>query len=175
MTCEQFETLMHFYLDNELSSAMKSAFEKHLSECKLCREKYDTFKTIITQLRESYKKIKNSNPAVKLQNSEQQMINTSISAYIDNELDLNENVKIKKMIISKPDIRNKIEKINSLKVLLKESFRKTQPTQDYSKQLLRKIYSTNKREHNKEIVLTIVSFIVLSIIWIVMLVSAISI
>ncbi len=175
MTCEQFETLMHFYLDNELSTTMKLAFEKHLLECKSCREKYNTFKTIITELRESYKKFKSSSQKVKVQSPEQQAINSSISAYIDNELDLHENVKIKKMIITKPDIRNKIEKINSLKLLLKESFRKTQPTQDYSKQLLRKIYSTNKRERNKEIVLTIVSFIVLSIIWIVMLVSAISI
>ena len=166
---------MHFYLNNELSTNIKLAFERHILECKSCREKYNTFKNIITDLRESYKEIKHIQSKTIHHTPKEESLNSAISAYIDNELDINENIKIKKMIISKPDIRNKIEKINALQTLLKESFNKTQPEQDYSKKILRKIYSTNNRERNKEIVLAIASFVILSIIWIVMLVSAISI
>ncbi len=175
LSCEQFETLMNFYLNNELNDNIKIEFEKHLQTCESCRKKYHTFKNIILGLRESYKKFTNYTPAVKASCSEKERLNTSISAYIDNELDIKENIKIKKMIISKPDIRKKIEQIYQLKVLLKDSFQKTTPKEDYSKNLIKKIYNTKNREINKNLILSIISFLILSVIWIIMLISAISI
>ncbi len=176
INCEQFELLMNYYLNNELSTTIKSEFEKHMLECESCQKKFYTFKRIITELRDSYNKFSNYKKThKKTYSQEQQSLNSNISAYIDNELDLKENIKIKKMIISKPDIRKKIEQMYQLKLLLKNSFLKTQPQKDYSKNLIKKIYSTERREMNKKVIFTIFSFLLLSIIWIIMLISAISI
>ncbi len=172
ISCEQFETLMNFYLDNKLDEKLQQEFEKHLLKCKSCRDKYNTFKNIVTDLRETYKKIKNYSYANDSKSNSS--INTTISAYLDNELDINENVKVRKMFISKPDIREKIKKISQLKLLLNSSFNKTQPKQDYSKELLKKIYSTAYREKNTSLILRTLTFIILSCIWVIMLLAAIS-
>lgn len=176
MTCDQFETLMHFYLDNELSTNIKLAFESHMQTCPKCKEKYNAFKNIIFDLRDSYQKFsKYESPIQMKKTTQQQNLNNYISAYVDNELDVKENVKIKKMIITKPDIREKIEKIYNLKLLLKGSFDKSQPKEDYSKNLLKKIYSNKQQSNNKDLLLALISFVILSVIWIVMLVASISV
>lgn len=173
ISCEQFETLMHFYIDNELKPAIKAAFEAHLLNCTSCREKYNAFKNIILDLRDSYKKFINYTPPLELKHSEQQTINTYISAYADNELDLKENVKLKKIIINKPAVRKKLEDIYSLKELLKASFDKTRPEEDFSRKIIKNIYHKDTKQSNKDILYALISFIVLSVIWAVMLVSAI--
>lgn len=173
ITCDQFETLMHFYMDNDLKPSIKEAFEEHLETCPACRQKYEAFKNIIMDLRESYKKFSSGDTQVKLKNKEEHTLNTSISAYIDNELDIQENIKLKKIIISKPDVRQKLENIISLKELLKNSFEKTRPEEDFSRKILKTMYAPSRKTSNKDILFALVSFILLSCVWAVMLISAI--
>lgn len=172
ISCEKFETLMNLYLDNKLDDASRFEFERHLTECKSCREKYFTFKCIVTDLRETSKKIRNYSNITSSQNTSQ--INTTISAYLDNELDIGENIKVRKLLISKPNIREKIKKISKLKYLLNATFNKTQIQKDYSKDLLKKMYSTSYREKNTSLIIKMITFVFLSCIWIVMLLAAIS-
>lgn len=173
MTCEQFETLMQFYVNNDLTEEIKQKFETHMLKCKSCREKYNTFKKIILDLRESYKTFSNSKVNYKSLSSTETLLNSNISAYIDNELDIEDNIKIKKLLINNSEIRGKIEKIYNLKSLLKESFDKSQPMQDFSQSLINKIYPQKQYSFNKNILYPLISFIVLSIIWIIMLISTI--
>lgn len=173
MTCEQFETLMHFYIDGDLKEELKKAFEYHMQTCKICRQKYITFKKIIMDLRETFSQLATYPSFTVVKTKEEQSLNSHISAYIDNELDIDENIKVKKMIISKPDVRDKIEKIYNLKQLLKDSFDKTNLKQDYSKKIVRKMYFDEKYKYNKDILYSILSFVILCIVWIVMLVFSI--
>lgn len=173
MTCEQFETLMHFYIDDDLKEELRKAFEYHMQTCKSCRQKYNTFKKIIFDLRDTFKQLSAYPSFAAIKTAEQNNLNTHISAYIDNELDIEENIKVKKMIISKPDVRDKIEKIYTLKQLLKNSFDKTNPKQDFSKKIVRKIYFDEKYKYNKDILYSILSFVILCVVWVVMLVFSI--
>ena len=100
-------------------------------------------------------------------------INTEISAYADNELDLNENIKLKKLIINKPSARKKFENIISLRELLRNSFEKTRPEEDFSKKIVQTMSSGKKNNSKRDIVYALISFVSLSCIWIVMLVFAI--
>ena len=173
ITCEQFETLMHFYIDNDLKEELKKAFEYHMQTCKSCRQKYNTFKNIILDLRETFNQLSTYKSFYALKTAEQNALNSHISAYIDNELDLDENIKVKKMIITKPDIREKIERIYTLRHLLKDSFDKTQPKQDYSKKIVRQLYFDQKYKYNRDILYSIISFVCLSIMWIIMLICSV--
>ena len=137
--------------------------------CSECREKYNTFKKIIEELRASYNILSNKSTSYSNNSSEKTAINNYISAYADNELDLNENIKLKKIIISKPQVRKKLENIYSLKELLRNSFEKTKPQEDFSNKIIKSVYNERIKPKNKDIVYTLISFIILSIIWVVML------
>lgn len=169
ISCSQFEALMHFYINNELKPNLTKAFENHLLICSECREKYNTFKKIIDELRASYNILSNKSTSYSNNSSEKTAINNYISAYADNELDLNENIKLKKIIISKPQVRKKLENIYSLKELLRNSFEKTKPQEDFSNKIIKSVYNERIKPKNKDIVYTLISFIILSIIWVVML------
>lgn len=72
-----------------------------------------------------------------------------MSAYIDNELTDEENLRIKKIAISNPIARKDLEDIYTFKRLLHSSFDKTKNNvkEDFSKNVLSQIYSmhnTNK-------------------------------
>ena len=123
LTCNQFEALMHFYINKELKPSLLKAFEEHLQTCKSCRDKYNTFKQVINELRNSYNVLSYKNTTSTEEGSSNiSTINTHISAYADNELDINENIKLKKIIINKPQVRKKLENIYSLKELLKNAY-----------------------------------------------------
>lgn len=169
ISCSQFEALMHFYINNELKPNLTKAFENHLLICTECREKYNTFKKIIEDLRTSYNILSNNSTTYNGYSSEKTAINNYISAYADNELDLNENIKLKKIIISKPLVRKKLENIYSLKELLRNSFEKTKPQEDYSNKIIKSVFNKKIIPKNRDIVYSLISFIILSIIWVVML------
>ena len=132
---------------------------------------YFTFSSI--NVLTALKKLSTYKSFYALKTAEQNALNSHISAYIDNELDLDENIKVKKMIITKPDIREKIEKIYTLRHLLKDSFDKTQPKQDYSKKIVRHLYFDQKYKYNKDILYSLISFVCLSIMWIIMLIFSV--
>jgi len=173
ISCEQVESLMNFYLDGDLSDTLTASFERHLSHCKPCREKYEAFKGIITDLRESYNRFGEmstyKSSGIK---SYEENLNSTISAYVDNELQSSENIKIKKLIITKPEVRGKIEKIYNLKKLLKGSFESSNLKQDYSKIILREITNPKSFPVSGKLVFTVLSLICLCVIWVVMLLSA---
>lgn len=174
LTCNQFEALMHFYINNELKPSLLNAFEEHLQSCDSCYNKYETFKQVINELRNSYNVLSYRNATTsEEQNSNKTSINTHISAYADNELDINENIKLKKIIINKPQVRKKLENIYTIKELLKTSFEKTKPDEDFSNKILKKVYNKNLRTKNKDILYALISFIILSLIWGIMLISSI--
>ena len=72
----------------------------------------------------------------------------NLSAYVDNELSDNENIKIKKIAISNPLARKDLEEVYAFKQLLHSSFNKTKSNlkQDYAKKTLEKMYLNTQQE-----------------------------
>ena len=65
----------------------------------------------------------------------------NLSAYIDNELDANESLRIKKIAISNPLARKDLEDMYQFKKMLHNSFEKTRSDwkNDYSKLIINKL------------------------------------
>ncbi len=144
LSCEQVGALMAFYIENKLSDKLSYFVEEHLAACPSCREKYQTMKNIINK----YSSLKNNIPPKPANESINQHITKqyeefklNLSAYIDNELDDDENIKIKKITISNPLARQDLEDIYNFKKLLHTSFEKTKNElkEDYSKNVMMKI------------------------------------
>ncbi len=149
LNCEQVVTLLTFYIEGKLSRKLSENVEHHLSMCPSCKEKYIKLSKIL----ENYAGIKNKiNEDEIVINEEEfntpqyQVFRDNLSAYIDNELSDDDNLKIKKIAIANPLARKDLENIYYFKQILQSSFNKTKNSmkQDYTKKTLSQLYPSQE-------------------------------
>lgn len=142
LTCTQVSALLSFYIDDKLSSQLKQFVEAHLEICPSCRAKLEALKCMVNSLKEVHKKLESIKEEESLLPSPQyDAFKTNLSAYIDNELDDEENIKVKKYIVSNPKARKELENLYQLRKVLQNSFEKTknESKSDFSKYVLKRI------------------------------------
>jgi len=143
LTCTQVSALLSFYIDDKLSTQLKQFVEAHLQICPTCAAKYEALKTMIKSLREVHDKM--SDVKLEVEDSAAQIqyniFKTNLSAYVDNELDDADNIKIKKYVISNPKARQDLEKLYELKKVMHNSFEKSRNDVkgDFSSYILKRI------------------------------------
>ena len=143
LNCNQISALINFYLEGKLTPRLKSYFEQHLEKCPNCAKKIKELKKILNK----YKNNRNCN--VMTQKKDNELI-LKLSAYLDNELDTNENIKIKKMTISNQKVRQELETMYKFKKMIHSAYEKTRQESkfDYSRALVARLqdaqeYSTD--------------------------------
>lgn len=145
INCNQFEGLLSFYLNNELSEKMTSAVEKHMEECPNCKMRYSVVNSIIEDIKSAYNEViqdsEDYNDFIEAEYEipDDEVKNTELSAYIDNELDEEHSVKLRRNIVAKPKLRNKIDKLYDLRRLISDSKKeqKNKLKTDYSKEIVK--------------------------------------
>lgn len=143
LTCNQISALINFYLNRRLNPRLKQDFDKHLAKCTECRKKVEELQKIMSKFKAS----KTEQPPKEVM--EMDFIN-NLSAYVDNELNANQNIKVKKMTISNPNARKELETMYKYKKILHSAYEKTKNNSkfDYSKTIVSKVqepqdYTTN--------------------------------
>ena len=144
LTCAQMDVLISFYIDGDLSKALKSQVEEHLRECANCRAKYDIIKSMISDLKNSFDMQEEYTPrevSSSCTSQQYRLFKNNLSAYIDNELDTEDNIKIKKFTINNKSARKALEDSYNIKKLLNSSFAKTKSDvkHDFSRSVLRQL------------------------------------
>ncbi len=147
LTCAQMDVLISFYLDGELSNALKSQVEEHMKNCATCRAKFDIIKSMITELKTNLEieddNLSYENKAVQMKATSQQyrVFKNNLSAYIDNELSNDESFKIKKFTINNINARKDLEDNYNIRKLMNDSFKKTKSVarHDFSRSVLRQL------------------------------------
>jgi len=144
LTCNQVSALLNFYIEDKLSPRLKEYINMHLEHCPSCKKKVQQLQKILL----TYKVLpgNENNAEAKPDN----VIRDKLSAYIDNELNSNDNIKIKKMTISNPIVRKELESMYKFKRIIHNAYERTKNDAklDYSKNILNKIqdsyeYTTN--------------------------------
>ncbi len=148
LTCAQMDVLISFYIDNDLSKILKTKVEEHLESCPACRAKYEIIKSMLTDLKTSIGKdeslpeevIYSSVSNVPI-SSQYRVFQNKLSAYIDNELSNEDNIKIKKFTINNKKARKELEDTYNIRKLMNDSFRKTKADakHDFSKNVLKQL------------------------------------
>lgn len=148
LTCAQMDVLISFYIDNDLSKTLKSKVEEHLENCPACKAKYEIIKSMLTDLKTAFGK-EESIPEEILYSSvsnaplstQYRVFKNNLSAYVDNELSNEENVKIKKFTINNKKARKDLEDTYNIRKLMNDSFRKTKADarHDFSKNVLKQL------------------------------------
>lgn len=145
LTCAQMDVLITFYIDKELSDTLKSQVEEHLKKCPTCRAKYDIVKSMINELKKTYKESTKSlkTEQEKSYKTTQQfkIFKNNLSAYLDNELSNEESLKIKKFTINNLQARKELENNYNIRKLMHDSFKKNEAEakRDFSKQVLKQL------------------------------------
>lgn len=139
LTCNQVESLIYLYVEGKLSEKMHKCVDLHLINCAHCRKKIEDLKSIISKSDNTRDEKFSKDDIFSVE-----FIN-NLSAYVDNELAPNDNIKIKKMAISNPNAREKLEKMYKFKKLMLSAYEKTK--NDY-KNDFSKIIMSQVLEHN---------------------------
>ena len=140
ITCAQMDVLISFYLEGDLSRALKLKVEEHLKNCPACRAKFDIIKSMLNDLRNSLDE-REEEVFSATSNSQYRVFQNNLSAYVDNELPQEENIKIKKFTINNKKARKDLEDTYNIRRLMNDSFHKTKEDarQDFSKNVLRQL------------------------------------
>ena len=144
LTCSQTEMLLSFYFDGELKENLRKKVEEHLKICPICSAKYETLVNLISGMREDVAKISKTH-----REENEPSINdyqTNLSAYIDNELDDENNIKIKKLTINNKKARKYLEDSYALKNVMTNAFEKNknETKYDFSKNILQSLEIDDK-------------------------------
>ena len=150
LTCGQILALMSFYIGNNLTPKLKSYVDDHLKDCKECREAYLNAKSDLEIIIDIESTSNNSS----YQEKQYENFVDNLSAYIDNELDSDESVRIKKFVISNPAARQKLENMYTFRNIMQNSFEKTKNElkTDYSKRIINVLSNGNELKADKPFV-----------------------
>lgn len=146
LTCTQVSALLAFYIDDKLSEQLKQFVEAHLQNCPSCRAKLEALKNMVNSLKEIHEKIasikaREEGGVENAANPQLDVFKENLSAYVDNELDDDDNLKVKKYIVSNPKARRDLEKLYHLQKMLHNSFDKSknEAKDDFSRYVLKRI------------------------------------
>lgn len=143
LTCTQVSALLSFYLNDRLNDQLKQFVKTHLDLCPTCRAKFEALKDMVTSLKEVHEKVSavESEPKDSTLSPQYKEFKTSLSAYIDNELSDEENLKVKKYVISNPNARQDLEHLYKFENVLHNAMEKAknESKQDFSKFILKRI------------------------------------
>lgn len=144
LSCNQVTALLTYFIENKLNKQLSKDVEYHLSICPNCNKKFEKLKKIMNNFSEISKKITNKDDIDEEEYKNEKRYENfkmNLSAYIDNELSDEENLKIKKTTISNPIARKDLENIYAFKRILNQSFEKTRndAKEDFAKKVLSQI------------------------------------
>jgi len=136
LTCNQVAALINFYIDGKLNPRLREYVNLHIAKCPACRKKIEELQKILSK----FKQLRNDIPESNQEPLKIEFIN-NLSAYMDNELSTNENIKIKKMTISNPTARKELETMYNFRKIAHSAYEKTKNDSkfDYSKHILSQI------------------------------------
>lgn len=141
LSCEQVMALMSFYVENKLSEHLAKCVKEHLDSCPQCSESFQNFQTMLGKYFESENSQTASSVELELspfQNKQYDEFKKYVSEYLDNELDDNQNIRIKKIAITNPLARQELESMYNFKKILHLSFDRTKNEirEDFSKGIM---------------------------------------
>lgn len=162
LSCEQVIALLPFYVEEKLTDRLSKFVYEHLEKCPECMEKYLQMKNMLNKLVD----IHNVNLENPYATKQYENFKLNLSAYIDNELDDLENIKIKKIAISNPLARQDLENIYTFKKLLHSSFEKTKNDMktDYSKIIISNLQHNKQKEIDPFLKLSVSFFAIITLI-----------
>ena len=151
--CKRISSMLSLYIDNRVTYPQRAFIEEHLSTCKECYKKYLYLKSLIKDLKDSYKQV--LEVAIKKQKQqtfsirEHEKFLSNLSSYIDNELEAKECFEFRKYLIKSKSAQKELKNTYRIQKEMRISFdkRKKEINTDFSITITDKIRN-QKNEHS---------------------------
>ena len=89
--CKKVSSMLSLYIDNKVTPEQKSFIDEHLANCEECYKKYVYLKSLIKNLKDSYKQVlelaRKKQQKADFNIKQHEIFLQNLSPYIDNELD----------------------------------------------------------------------------------------
>lgn len=151
ITCVQMDVLLSFYIEGGLSDSLKTKVEEHLKECSVCRAKLNIISSLFTDVKKKLCPEEDEVYSTNIHSSHQyRFFKNNLSAYIDNELPEEDNVKIRKYTIGNKKARKELEDTYHIRRIMHDSFRKTKSESkpDFIKKVMKQVDDRNELGFN---------------------------
>lgn len=127
--CKKVTSMLSLYIDNNLSANEMFFVKEHIAACPSCRKKYLYLKSLIKNLKDSYKqfvelskqKQKKNNFSIK----EYEKFVSQISPYIDNELNADECFEFRKYLMKSKNAQKVLKNTYIIQKNIKYAFQAT--------------------------------------------------
>ncbi len=127
--CKKVSSMLSLYIDNKVNYQERAFIEDHLSNCEECHKKYIYLKSLIKNLKDSYKQVVEL--AIKKQKQstfsirEHEKFLQQISPYVDNELDAKECFEFRKYLIKSKSAQKELKNTYILQKELRKAYDRT--------------------------------------------------
>ena len=153
LSCEQVIALLTFYIEKKLTNKLMLEVEYHLNSCGKCKTKYAKLLNLYENYEEIKENIDNTSyfEQENFAQAKYKNFTENLSAYIDNELDENENIKIKKIAIINPEARLALENMLNFQYQIKSAFdiTKSKLKKDYAAEIINSLHKNFRNKSPK--------------------------
>lgn len=127
--CKKVSSMLSLYLDNRLAEQDRILVESHLKNCDLCRKKYLYLKSLIKNLKDSYRQIVELSDKKRKRQTfsirEYQNFLEDMSPYIDNELDTQQCYEFRKYLMKSKIAQKELKTMYSIQKQLRNAYNHT--------------------------------------------------
>lgn len=141
--CKKVSSMLSQYLDNRVTPQEQIFIEEHLKACPLCRKKYLYLKSLIKNLKDSYRQIVELSAKKQKQQRfsirEHQKFLENLSPYIDNELDAQECYEFRKYLMKSKSAQKELKNTYIIQKQLRNAYNltKNKASDSISKNVIR--------------------------------------
>ena len=149
--CIKFEKMIPDYFKKNLNKNETVFFESHFKNCEKCQLKYFLMKKIYQNFKKVDDKYTSETATAKnFTINEYENFNKNISAYMDKELNMKDNLAIKKILIKNSIAQETFLKLCRLKMLVKEEFTEYSESIKF-REIIRNMYFYMKNFKNSSV------------------------
>lgn len=153
--CKKVSSMLSLYIDNKVNYQERSYIEDHLANCEECHKKYLYLKSLIKNLKDSYKQV------VELAQKKQKQMTFSIrehekfmdnlSPYVDNELSAQECFEFRKYLVKSKIAQKELKGTYQMQKQMRLAFDKAQKNMsfDSSKYVLNSLKKSSEQSSSK--------------------------
>lgn len=149
--CRKVTAMLSLYIDNKITIQEKDFIEEHLSACDECHKKYLYLKSLIKNLKDSYRQVVEL--AVKKQKQrtfsirEHEKFKQQLSPYVDNELDAKECFEFRKYLIKSKPAQKELKNTYTLQKEMRNAFNITK--KNFSPSVSKKVINILRNKPKK--------------------------
>ena len=155
--CRKVSSMLSLYIDNRVTYPQRAFIEDHIANCKECYTKYLYLKSLIKDLKDSYKQVLELSVKKQKQKTfnirEHEKFLENLSPYVDNELEAKECFEFRKYLMKSKNAQRELKNVYILQKELRLSFDKTKKniTTDLSRRVMDTIKEKNELRYKEKI------------------------